>query len=121
LFSGSPADPPSDDFIMRNSMDSEEFAFGWWPGDPRFGEAAFFAFAHPAPEGFGGATLSTPAGRWDATLGLYVLDWDDVRAERDPQTVALEFARSAFRHSCAVCDWDPALPASMDGTPPPIR
>src|SRR5262245_19273132 len=33
LFSGDPADPPSDDFIMRNSMDAQEVAVGWWPGD----------------------------------------------------------------------------------------
>src|SRR4051794_8065817 len=33
LFSGQPADPPSDDFIMRNSGDAEQVAIGWWPGD----------------------------------------------------------------------------------------
>jgi hypothetical protein len=121
LFSGLPADPPSDDFIMRNAMDSQEVAVGWWPGDARYGKAAFYAYAHPAPEGFAGATLSPPAARWDAALGEYVLDWDDISSESDPHAAALEFARSAFRHSCAVCDWDPALPASADGIPPPIR
>jgi Family of unknown function (DUF5996) len=35
LFSGEPADPPSDDFIMRNAMDAQEVAVGWWPGDGR--------------------------------------------------------------------------------------
>ena len=121
LFSGLPADPPSDDFITRNAMDSQEVAVGWWPGDARYGKAAFYAYAHPAPEGFAGATLSPPAARWDAALGEYILDWDDVRSERDPHAAALEFTRSAFRHACVVCEWDPALPASADGTPPPIR
>jgi hypothetical protein len=121
LFSGLPADPPSDDFIMRNAMDSQEVAVGWWPGDARYGKAAFYAYAHPAPEGFAGATLSPPAARWDAALGEYILDWDDIRSEPDPHAVALEFAHSAFRHSCVVCEWDPALPASAAGTPPPIR
>src|SRR5262249_15625815 len=32
LFSGKPADPPSNDFIMRNSMNAQEVAIGWWPG-----------------------------------------------------------------------------------------
>ncbi len=68
LFSGLPADPPSEDFIMRNAMDAQEVAVGWWPGDPRSGEAAFYAYAHPAPEGFASATLSSSA-RWDETLG----------------------------------------------------
>jgi hypothetical protein len=121
LFSGLPADPPSDDFIARNAMDSQEVAVGWWPGDARYGQAAFYAYTHPAPDGFAGATLSPPAARWDATLGEYILNWSDVLSERDPHAAALDFARSAFRYACAVCEWDPTLPASTDGTPPPVR
>src|SRR5271163_3647982 len=120
LFSGDPADPPSDDFIMRNAMDSQEVAVGWWPGDPRSGKAAFYAYAHPAPEGFADATLLPEAAHWDAALGEYLLDWDDVRASPDPHAAGLEFARSAFNHACAVCAWDPALAASAENKPPPI-
>jgi len=120
LFSGLSADPPSDDFIMRNAMDSQEVAVGWWPGDPRSGKAAFYAYAHPAPDGFADATLSPAAAHWDAALGEYILGWDDVCASPDPHAAGLEFARSAFSHACAVCAWDPALPASAEGKPPPI-
>jgi hypothetical protein len=120
LFSGLPAEPPSDDFIMRNAMDSQEVAVGWWPGDSRYGKPAFYAYAHPAPEGFAGATLSPAAARWDAALGLYILDWDDVRFGPNPHAIALEFARSMFHYACAVCEWDPALPASAEGNPPPV-
>ena len=35
LFSGEPADPPSQDFITRNAMDAEEVAVGWWPTPTR--------------------------------------------------------------------------------------
>jgi hypothetical protein len=121
LYSGVPADPPSDDFIMRNAMDSQEVAVGWWPGDARYGRAAFYAFAYPAVEGFSGAALSPPAAHWDPTLGEYILDWDDVRSAADPRATALQFARTAFRHACAVCEWDVTLAASADGTPPPVR
>ena len=78
LFSGRPAEPPSDDYLMRNAMDAEEVAVGWWPGDGRYGKAAFYAYAHPAPAAFADA-LSPPA-RWEAALGEYVLDWDEVRS-----------------------------------------
>jgi uncharacterized protein DUF5996 len=120
LFSGLPADPPSSDFIMRNAMDSQEVAVGWWPGDARYERAAFYAYAHPAAAGFASATLDPPAARWDNQLGEYVLDWDDVRSSSDPHALGLEFARSAFRHACLVCDWDPALAASAFDRPPPI-
>jgi hypothetical protein len=120
LFSGESADPPSGDFIMRNSMDAQEVALGWWPGDPRYPRAAFYGYAHPAPDGFADATLSPAAARWDAAMGLYVLDWDDVRRTPDPHAAALEFARSLLRHACTICEWDPALVASAEGTPPPV-
>ena len=78
-------------------------------GDPNHERAAFFAFAYPAPDGFAGATLSPAAARWDGQLGEYVLEWEDIRESPDPHALALEFARSAFRHACEVCEWDPAL------------
>ena len=120
LFSGVPADPPSDDFIMRNSMDAEEVAVGWWPGDPRYPRAAFYAYAHPAPEGFAGATLSPEEARWEDGLGLYVLDWEDVVIASDPHDTALSFARSAFDHACSVCAFDSDIAASAHGHPPPV-
>jgi Family of unknown function (DUF5996) len=121
LFSGRAANPPSDDFIMRNSMDSQEIAVGWWPGDEGHPDAAFYAYTHPAPRGYAGASLSPPAAYWDSQLGEYVLRWDDVRRAADPHEFALEFARSAFRHGCEVCGWDAGLAASATGANPPIR
>ena len=47
---------------MRNAMDAQEVAVGWWPGDPRYPQAAFYAYAHPAPEGFAAATLEPARG-----------------------------------------------------------
>jgi uncharacterized protein DUF5996 len=120
LFSGRAADPPSDDFIMRNAMDSQEVAVGWWPGDAKYPKAAFYAYAHPAPDGFAGKGMSPAGARWDEALGLYVLDSDDAGSSPDPHAAALEFARSVFRHACAVCEWDPGLAASAHGTPPPV-
>ncbi len=120
LFSGLPADPPSHDFIMRNAMDSQEVAVGWWPGDARYPKAAFYAFAHPAPEGFASGSLSPPAVRWDDSLGEYLLDLDDVLARPDPHDYALTFARSAFQHACLLCGWDLTLAGSAKGHPPPV-
>jgi hypothetical protein len=116
LFSGRSAEPPSGDLLMRNAMDSEEIAVGWWPGDDRYPRAAFYAYAHPSAPGFSQGTFA----RWDETLGEYVLDWDDVIASDDPFATALEFARSTAQHGCTACGWDTELAASIDGVPPPI-
>jgi len=119
LFSGVPAEPPSADFIMRNAMDAQEVAVGWWPGDGRYGKAAFYGYAHPAVDSFPNAELRS--GRWDGPLGEYVLDWDEVVSSADPYATALGFARAVFHHGCMVCEWDPALLASAEGSPPPVR
>jgi len=121
LFSGLSADPPSPDFITRNSMDAQEVAVGWWPGDDHYGKAAFYAYAHPAVPGLAGAALSPAAARWDPGLKEYILDWDDIRSDPDPRVAAVEFARSALRHACAACGWDMTLAATAEGTPPPVR
>jgi Family of unknown function (DUF5996) len=121
FFSGRPAEPPSDDFIMRNGGDAEQIEIGWWPGDARHDGAAFFVFAYPAPDGFANADPSPEAAHWDPDLGEFVLDWDDIRDAPDPRALVLEFGRSAFRHSCEVCGWDPVLAQSAEGTPPPVH
>ena len=119
LYSGRSAEPPSKGFIFANSMDAQEIAIGWWPGDHRYGHAAFYAYAHPAGAEFPSADLSL--GHWEGTLGEYILDWDDVVRKPDPHSAAFEFGRSVARHACITCDWDPELAASLEGHPPPIR
>ena len=121
LFSGLPTDPPADDFITRNAADAQLVEVGWWPGDPRYPRAAFYAYAHPAPPAFGRASLSPAGARWDQALGEYILDWDEVRAAPEPRKLALEFAHSAFRHACQVCGWDADLAATAEGRPPPVK
>src|ERR1700760_1209641 len=119
LFSGDPATPPSDDFIMRNAMDSQEVAVGWWPGDPKHGGAAFYGYAHPAQPGFAEADLGVAGAHWGGVLGEYVLEWSDVVDADDPHGLALDFCRSVFAHACTTCGWDADLAARAEGTPPP--
>jgi hypothetical protein len=121
LFNGKPTEPPGDDFIVRNAGDAEQIMVGWWPGDPKHGQAAFFAYAHPAPEGFSDGDLDPEPAHWDADIGEFVLEWEDIRSADDPHALALEFARSAFDYACNACAWDPVLAGSGKGSPPPIH
>ena len=65
-------------------------------------------------------TARKELGAWNGALGEYVVDFNDVAAADDPHAAALEFAHAALRHGCESCDWDPALLASAEGTPPPV-
>jgi hypothetical protein len=121
LFSGKPASPPSHDFIMRNAMDSQEVAVGWWPGDDRYPKPAFYAYAHPPEEGFAGRDISPVPGGWSDELGEYLLDHEEAAATDDPQRAVVDFCAEIFAHACNVCDWNPALAASAAGDPPPVN
>ena len=120
LFSGLPADPPADDFITRNSMDSQEVAVGWWPGDPRSARPPSMRTRTLPRRGSRRRRSRLRRRAGTRTSALFMLDWDDVVSAPDPHAAALEFAHSAFRHACVVCGWDPALPASAEGDPPPV-
>lgn len=58
-----PCEPPSRDFLARNTFSSEHIFVGWWPGDVRHSRAAFYAYASPAPEAFTAGRLSPPAAQ----------------------------------------------------------
>jgi Family of unknown function (DUF5996) len=120
FFSGRSVDPPSNDFIMRNSANAEQIEVGWWPGDARHPRAAFFAFANPPRTELEHGVVSPSAAHWDAELGEFILDWDDLRETADPHAAAVEFGRSVIRHASTVYDWDQELAASVDGIPAPL-
>jgi hypothetical protein len=120
LFSGQPAEPPSNDFIGRNSADAHQIEIGWWPGDARYPRPAFFGFAIPVPGNFSKASLAPGAARWSSELGEYVLDWDDVIGAADPHRMGLLFGRSLIAHACAVCGWERGLTDSALGVIAPV-
>jgi hypothetical protein len=120
LFSGRAVEPPTSDFIMRNSSNAETIALGWWPGDRRHPRAALFGYAFPAPEHFAAGTVEPAAATWDPDLGEFILDWDDVLAAPEPGLAALQFGRSLIAHATDVCGWEPALASSAEGVPPPV-
>ena len=106
---------------MRNAMDSQEVAVGWWPGDTRYGKAAFYAYAHPAPEGFAGGDARHRRRRAGTASSASTCSTGTTSAPPPTRTASpSSFARSAFQHACLVCGWDPELAASAEGTPPPL-
>ena len=101
---------------MRNAMDAQEMAVGWWPGDCRHGNAAFYAYAHPAVAGFDAVALGPDGTHWDSALGEYVLAWDDVRVGRGPAGRRRGVRALGVPARGDVCGWDETLAATADPT-----
>jgi hypothetical protein len=121
LFTGKPADPPFPGFLARNGADAEQIAVGWWPGDASYPRAAFYAYAHPSPDGLSGIAVAPDAAHWEADKGEFLLHWDDLRAVPDPHGAAVVFARTFLARAGTLAGWDGALLDSAQGRPPPVR
>jgi hypothetical protein len=108
---GGTAVPPSGTnagYIRRNAMNEDQVEAGWWPGSPAYPRPAYYSFTHPQPPGIEAAALRPETARWDADLGEFILDYDDVRAAGDPEAALLGFLDSTYEAGARKAGWDPA-------------
>jgi hypothetical protein len=106
-YSGRPATPPpGSDLIMRLAMNVETFEAGFWPGDERFPEPAFYAFLYPKPDGLEGDRVGPPGAFWSPELGEFLLRYEDVRRTSSPEVAIFEFLETTYRASAARAGWD---------------
>jgi Family of unknown function (DUF5996) len=110
-FSGRPAEPHGDDIIMRLSTDAEQICAGFWPGNPAFSEAAFFAYPYPKPDAIEAAEVRPGEVFWHEDIGVFILRYDDARAASSPRRAILDFFESTYDAGARLLDWDPALVA----------
>jgi Family of unknown function (DUF5996) len=122
-FSGRPAPthpggiPYLPDAVTREAYSHEVSSAGFWPGGAMGGAPMFYSYAYPPPEGFASAKVEPGAARWDATLGEFVLDYDDVRRARDPEATLLAFLASTYQAAAKLGNWDRAALECAPGRP----
>jgi hypothetical protein len=108
--SGRALEPPADaDVITRYAHDAEQTVFGFWPGDEKTTEAAFFAYTWPKPPNIEDAAVQPDAARWSTELGLFILPYESVRAAADPRRALLDFCESTYH----AAGWSPELAAQV--------
>ncbi len=99
---------PELDAIMREAYSHEVISAGFWPGNGGFGEAAFYCYAAPAPEGLATAKVRPAAAAYNAELGEFLLKYDDLLAEADPDAALMEFLESTYDAAANLAKWDRA-------------
>jgi hypothetical protein len=113
-FSGRPAPlhpggiPHIADRVMQEAYSQEVSSAGFWPGDARFPEPAFYAYAYPAPAGFADAAVRPAAARYEPTLGEFLLPYAAVRSAPDPSADVLAFLQSTYEAAADLGKWDRA-------------
>ena len=120
-FSGRPAPehpggiPNLADWIVREAYSHEVSSAGFWPGHG-LGEAAFFSYGYPEPEGFRDYPVGPDAAFYSDDLREFILPYAAVRDADDPDAALLEFLQTTYDAEAELADWDrDAL--EFDGAP----
>ena len=112
-FSGRPAPPHPGgvphlaDWVTRASYDAELSSAGWWPGGDG-AEAAFYAYAYPAPAGFAKAPVRPVPAAFNAEMGEFLLPYEAARTAPDPRAAVLDFLQSTYEAAANLGHWDRA-------------
>src|SRR5204863_219940 len=95
-FSGRPAAPIEADAVTQEAYSHEVISFGFWVGDDTTGDAAYYSYTAPEPDGLRDQPL--PVGEWAEVRGgsLAILPYEDVRRSPDPRTTLLAFLEGAY-------------------------
>jgi len=82
--------------IERYAGTAEQICGGWWPGDPRYPDPAFYAYAFPKPEGIESSPIEPAGAAWSPVIGEFLLPYATVQASADPRAEILDFLRSTY-------------------------
>jgi hypothetical protein len=107
-FSGRAApERPGADRITREAYSHEVISCGFWPGDRRYKNAAYYCYAAPVPPGLETDRLSG-AGSWNSQLSEFLLPYDEARESASPEETVLQFFDSAYEAGARRANWDRA-------------
>jgi hypothetical protein len=115
--------PALPDAVTREAYSHEVISAGFWPGGEAFPQAAFYAYAYPAPAGLSERTVAPPAAFWHPDLGEFLLPYESVRETTDPEGTLQQFLASTFEAAAALLEWPEDLAtgsAPVFGRPPII-
>ena len=110
--------PNLPDAVTREAYSHEVSSAGFWPGGAGGpGGPFFYSYAYPSPEGFADAKVEPDAARFDAALGEFILDYEDVRSSPDPDATLLAFLESSYAVAADLAKWDRAALECEPGLP----
>ena len=96
------------DSITREAYSHEAINVGFWPGEGEMKDAAFYAYAAPEPEGYGGRPVLPAKAFYSKQMSEFSLMYDDVRAAESPRRALLEFCQSTYTAGGDLGRWDRA-------------
>ena len=106
-FSGRRASLPKDaDPLTREAYSHEVISCGFWPGDRKFKQAAFYSYTKPAPAGVDKEIVHPSSAHWDSQMGEFILKYEDVRTAQSPDQAIFDFCQSTYEAGAKLAQWD---------------
>jgi hypothetical protein len=106
-FSGRRApERPGADKMTQEAYSHEVSSVGFWPGASGMSDAAFYSYAAPEPNGFKQAAAQPDAAAYNASLGEFLLPYEDVRKAESPSKSLLQFCQSTYETAASLGKWD---------------
>jgi hypothetical protein len=93
--------------VMEEAYSHEVSSAGFWPGTG-LGEAAFYAYAYPAPSGFDKYPVKPHAAYFHEKLGEFILPYEAVRTAGQPAQALLSFLQTTYDAAATLAHWDRA-------------
>ena len=90
---------PDADPVTQEAYSHDVVSFGFWAGDANLREPSYYSYTAPEPAGIREVPIHPAAARFDATLGEFVLPYDELRRAAAPRDALLDFLDDALRLS----------------------
>jgi hypothetical protein len=97
--------PNCPDRVMVEAYSHEVSSAGFWPGTG-LGDAAFYAYAYPAPTGFSQYPVEPEAAYFHDTLGEFILPYEAVRTASTPSQTLLSFLQTTYDAAATLAHWN---------------
>ena len=105
-FCGKPAPEAGGNRVNREAYSHEVISFGFWAGDARVRETAFYSYTYPLPAGLYDQPLQPSGAFWDREGGYALLRYEQVRRADDPRQAVLDFLESTYQTGARLAGWD---------------
>lgn len=96
--------PNCPDWVMEESYSHELSSAGFWPGTG-LGEAAFYSYAYPEPNGYRTADIKPRKAWYSEDLGEYLLTYKTVQKAPKPDEILLQFLESTYEAAATNGNW----------------
>ena len=91
----------------KDAYSHECIGFGFWPGDDKVKEPAFYSYTFPNPAEIDSQNLQPESASWEMSNGspMAILTYANLRQEENPRKALLDFMESAYLAGAKNANW----------------